>query len=151
MLQLVSDSFKDERRPPGLAYRAGELGRLVADMYADIDRAFVRVEAVVAALASRIDAEDTVVNVSPYTVLDGDVYLLVTADGAVTINLPPGSAQRTLWIKDKASARANGAATDNITVVAAGAETIDGLGQLVLNADNVAVQLRFSGTEWSIF
>ena len=77
---------------------------------------------------------------SPYTVLATDTYLAIDASGgAVTINLQAGSARTLdLEIKDvTGDANAN-----NISVVANGTDTVDGLATYPINADFGGVKLR---------
>lgn len=87
---------------------------------------------------------------TPYTVLASGEYILINPSpaAATTINLPAGASHTTkvLVIKDKMGV----ASTKNITIVANGAQTIDGAASHVLIADYGSVTLVFSGTEWSI-
>jgi len=77
---------------------------------------------------------------SPYTPTNSDYYLAVdTTTGPVTINLPAAASRNglTLIIKD-----VNGnAATNAITVVPNGAETVDGLNPYMMDSDYIAVEL----------
>jgi len=82
---------------------------------------------------------------SPYTVLSSDRILLVdTTGGPVTINMQPSAArQYDLEIKDDKGT----AATNNISVVPSGAETIDGLAPYTMdsNYSNVVFGLQAGG------
>lgn len=73
---------------------------------------------------------------SPYVVLPTDAVLYVdSSGGAVTINLPAAAARlnRPLIVKDVAGGAA--VAGHNITIVPNGAETIEGLANLVIVAN----------------
>lgn len=71
---------------------------------------------------------------SPYTVLPTDTYLAVDSSGGpITINLSLAAARTgfALVVKDTGGQ----AQTNNIAINRAGAETIDGLTQVVINAN----------------
>ena len=90
------------------------------------------------------------ITTTTYTVGTSDEIVLVnqTADSAVTITLPAGASHTVglVTIKDKKGT----AGTRNITINAAGGETVDGLASQVININYAARQLVWFGTEWSI-
>lgn len=88
------------------------------------------------------------VTTTPYDVQEGDGTLMVNlpTETPPVINLPPGTDDRLIIIKDKKGT----AATFPITVNADPGETIDGQPFLTINVNYRARQLRFLGTEWSI-
>jgi hypothetical protein len=91
----------------------------------------------------------SLVAASPYTVLAADCIIGVDTTGAVTINLPAAAtagAGKVLYIKDETG----NAAAENITIDAAGSETIDGsLTETILTNYGYRV-LYCNGTEWLI-
>lgn len=84
-----------------------------------------------------------------YTVLAADCVVAVTDTAAPrTITLPAltGNTGRILIIKDASG----GAATNNITIAANGAETIDGVANKILNANRASVMLVGDVGGWMI-
>lgn len=92
----------------------------------------------------------THVTVTPYNATASDSYLLVDVAGPVTINLPTIASRGglPLTIKDGSSA----AATNNITIIPNGAETIDTLAQIVITQDSGAFNIvpPPGETDWNI-
>ncbi len=88
--------------------------------------------------------------VTPYDVgVDEDTILVNPAVAApFVVNLPPGATHGTgvITVKDKKPM----ATLNNIQVVAAPGETIDGNPAALLTLDYTALTLEFSGTEWSL-
>jgi len=85
---------------------------------------------------------------SPFTATNAQHLLGVdTSGGAITINLPAGTADKTFIIKDETG----NASTNNVTIDGDLAETIDGAATLVLNSPYSAVMLYWNLTQWSIF
>lgn len=93
----------------------------------------------------------TVVNASPYAVQDEDSYLLVKVVPAI-INLPTVASRggRPLTIKDGTSTA--GQPGNNITINAAGGDTIDTLASIVINQDSGSFSLvpPPGQTDWNI-
>lgn len=88
---------------------------------------------------------------SPVTVADTTDFAVVTdltTPGAVTVNLPAGTAGRIFAIVDGKG----DAATNNVTINRAGSDTIAGSTSLTLNTNRQAVLLQYSstGTDWKI-
>jgi len=87
---------------------------------------------------------------TPYdvTITDQNVLVNPAVPAPFVVNLPAGATHSTkvITIKDKTGT----ALLNNITINANGAETIDGAGSLVLAGDYVALEIIFSGTEWSV-
>ena len=86
-----------------------------------------------------------------YTIVDEAILVVNKASGAATAaTLPAGAAHgqsaRMIYVKDGKG----DAATNNITVTAAGSDTIDGAATYVI-ADNYGfVMLSWNGTEWNV-
>lgn len=91
--------------------------------------------------ATRI-ATSTPVTVSAAT----DVNVNVNIASAATVDLPAGSAGQMFRITDSSGA----AATNNITIDANGAETINGATTYVINTNNGGVTLAWNGSEWRV-
>jgi len=85
---------------------------------------------------------------SPVTVTSTtDCYVGVNVSAAVaTVNLPTGVSGQYIVIADESGA----AATYNITINPAGANTINGAASYVLDANKQVLALVFSGTDWKI-
>ncbi len=77
---------------------------------------------------------------------DWAVIVKKLVGAATVVNLPAGAQGNYYRVKDGKG----DASTHNITVTAAGGDTIDGAATLVLSNDFQAVDLVF-GTEWSVF
>lgn len=81
-------------------------------------------------------------------VLGSTQFVLYTGTGApVTVNLPAaasGNTGKTLIVKDAGG----GAGTNNITIDANGAETIDGAATLVISSNYGVARLYCNGTAW---
>ncbi|RLC33998.1 hypothetical protein DRH14_03920, partial [Candidatus Shapirobacteria bacterium] len=88
-----------------------------------------------------------VATASNYNVTNTDYYVGVT-DTSVVRTITLLSAARSngkiIYIKDESG----GAATNNITIVTEGAETIDGANNYIINVNYGAVQLICDGTNW---
>lgn len=104
-----------------------------------------------AAVAGEMKQEIRKATTSPVTVSAASDYAIVTdltVAGPVTVNLPGGSPGQIFVIVDgKADA-----ATNNITINRAGADTIIGQTSLVLNKDRQVVMLQYnsSDTDWKV-
>ena len=102
--------------------------------------------------ATPLDAfQRAVVSSSTYTILDTDTFIGVqyTTTGAVTLTLPLGSSisnGRIISIKDEGGL----ASINNITVNRSSTDTIDGDNSLIIAIDHGAIQLMWTGYEWSI-
>lgn len=86
----------------------------------------------------------------PYAVPNVDALLAVTytATGAITLNLPDaGTTKRVINIKDEGGS----AATNNITIVPDGSDTIEGFADAKIEADYGFVSLYFDGAStWMV-
>lgn len=81
---------------------------------------------------------------SPYDVDDTNGIIFIDAGaGAVDVNLPPGLDSRPEGYAFKATD-----ATNDITIIPSGSETIDGAAQITLNTYDAA-HLVWSGDEWA--
>lgn len=80
--------------------------------------------------------------------LSTDYVILVnkTIGAATTVNLPAGQNGLTFLIKDKKG----DANTNNITIVPAGSDTIQGSANYVMNVNSQAVWLVYNAGVWSI-
>ena len=90
-----------------------------------------------------------VATTSPVTITAvTDAYVGVNVSGAVAaVTLPAGVAGQVFYISDESGA----AATYNITITPNGAQTIGGAATYVLNANNQAIGIVYSGTDWKLF
>lgn len=86
-----------------------------------------------------------------YTALSTDSSICVTSTASpITITLPTAASAgvgTTIDIKDESGS----AGTNNITIQANGAELIDGANTQILNLNYGAVQVRSTGSAWSIY
>jgi hypothetical protein len=88
----------------------------------------------------------TQVTTPTYTALPTDYFLCVDVAAPVTITLPTGILGTVYIVKD-----CDGDATTNIiTVQGTDGQLIDGAATTLVNAPYGALQLIFTGTEWSI-
>lgn len=86
---------------------------------------------------------------SPYTVLATDVQLnVLSATGAITLNLPAGIDGKTYTVKDESGL----AGTNVVSIVPNGAETIEGAAILRLthNFDSVTLYYDTTTTDWKV-
>lgn len=84
---------------------------------------------------------------SPYTLTAIPVLMANAGSGAITVNLPPvSSAIGRLYLIKKADATVNA-----LTLVADGAELIDGAATKVLNTAWASAILYSDGTQWVTF
>ena len=82
----------------------------------------------------------TSIKTSTFTAVNGEGYFVNTTSGAVTVNLPAGSAGAIVSIKDYAQTFD----TNNCTISADGSEKIESLTEdLVLNTEGIAVTLVY--------
>lgn len=101
-------------------------------------------------LSAPVTAPVTVIAVaqSPYAVVAGDAVIeVITSGGNVTINLPAASGtKRRLWVKKITSD------FNTVTIVAAGADLIDGAATAVLTGGALgALELQADGTSsWAV-
>mgnify|MGYP003122057593 CR=1 FL=1 len=83
----------------------------------------------------------TSIKTSTFTAANGEGYFVNTTGGAVTVNLPAGSAGAIVSIKDYAQTFD----TNNCTISADGSEKIENLtSDLVLNTEGIAVTLIYA-------
>lgn len=98
---------------------------------------------------AQVNGVSIITSGASYSVTTSDRFVLVnkTTGSATQINLPANAAQgRILTFKD-----AKGDCfTNNITLVAAGTDRIDGASNLVLNVNFSAIDLVYSGSSWAI-
>ena len=87
-------------------------------------------------------ATSTPVTVSAIT----DAVIGINIGSASAVNLPAGVTGQVFTIVDTSGA----AATNNITIDANAAETINGSATYVINRNNAGVTLAWTGTEWNI-
>ena len=87
-------------------------------------------------------ATSTPVTVSAIT----DAVIGINIGSASAVNLPAGVTGQVFTIVDTSGA----AATNNITIDANAAETINGSATYVINRNNAGVTLAWTGTEWRI-
>lgn len=102
-----------------------------------------------AAITNVLKQSISVKTSSPVTVSatsDCTIVTDLTVPGPVLVNLPAGVTKQVFIIVDGKG----DAATNNITIDANGAQTINGSTTLVLDRNNQAVILQFDGTEWKI-
>ena len=82
----------------------------------------------------------TSIKTSTFTAVNGEGYFVNTTSGAVTVNLPAGSAGAIVSIKDYAQTFD----TNNCTISPDGSEKIENLAQdLILNTEGIAVTLVY--------
>ena len=82
----------------------------------------------------------TSIKTSTFTAVNGEGYFVNTSGGAVTVNLPAGSAGAIISIKDYAQSFDN----NTCTIAANGSEKIDGLeNALLLTTEGIAVTLVY--------
>jgi hypothetical protein len=101
-------------------------------------------------LLEGIRTNRTAVSTTPYAVLAADFILGVDTTAAITINLMSAAtvgAGKILIVKDETG----NATAENITIAAAGAETIDGAGSITIAADRGYRALYSDGTNWQIW
>jgi hypothetical protein len=79
-----------------------------------------------------------------YSVTDDDVYIGVRTAGDVLVELPPGIPGRRIIIKDEVGRQP----TETITVLASGANTIDGSTEFKLHSRDALTV--FYGDEWHV-
>ena len=88
-----------------------------------------------------VDWQTSSIKTSTFTAANGEGYFVNTSGGAVTVNLPAGSAGAIVSIKDYAQSFDN----NTCTVSANGSEKIDGLeNDLLLTTEGVAVTLVYA-------
>lgn len=91
---------------------------------------------------------------TPVTITSGPFNLVtpgfypvhLTVPAPLTINLPSTPPNGNFLIKDAVG----NCATNNITIIATGALTIDGASTFVMNINYLSVTLSFNGTNWSL-
>jgi hypothetical protein len=88
-----------------------------------------------------VDWQTSSIKTSTFTATNGEGYFVNTSGGAVTVNLPAGSAGAIVSIKDYAQSFDD----NTCTVAANGSEKIDGLeNDLLLTTEGVAVTLVYA-------
>ena len=88
-----------------------------------------------------VDWQTSSIKTSTFTAVNGEGYFVNTSGGAVTVNLPAGSAGAIVSIKDYAQSFDD----NTCTVAANGSEKIDGLeNDLLLTTEGVAVTLVYA-------
>jgi hypothetical protein len=101
-----------------------------------------------AATSTTLVQSSRIATVSPVTILSTEFAIAVNIPSASVVNLPPGSGNvgKCYLIYDYSGL----ASVNNITINAAGLDTINGSSSYVLNIDRSSVLLQYSGTQWNI-
>lgn len=102
-----------------------------------------------AAIAEEMKQAVRVATTSPVTVSDTTDCVIVTnlsVAGPVTVNLPSGTTGRIFMVVDGKG----DAATNNVTIDASGAETINGAATYVISDNRGGVVLGWNGTGWTV-